>query len=304
MQNTIIENVDTTVDGVACLTLKGSHGALAPWQPGAHIDVDLPNWLTRQYSLCGDLHDPERYRIAVRHDPLSRGGSEYINLFLGKGQSLPVSLPRNHFSLEPAPSYLFIAGGIGITPILPMLQSATEAGATARLVYVGKALSAMPFAAKLQDRYSTSGQVIFFETSRQQRPDLAAIAEVLDSDTLVYCCGPESLLADAELFFPAARIRAERFHPVTKTFRPNTAFTARCARSGQSVTVDASTSLLDALLREGYPVNAGCREGVCGSCDVRVVGGQPEHRDDVGAPDGHMYVCVSRSLTPELVLDL
>jgi ferredoxin-NADP reductase len=304
MQDIIIEHIDNTVDGVACLTLKGIEGRLAPWDPGAHIDVELPNWLTRQYSLCGDLHDREHYRIAVRHDSLSRGGSEYINLFLRKGQRLTVSLPRNHFRLEPAPSYLFIAGGIGITPMLPMMQAATAAGATATLVYVGKSLSDMPFASELQNRYDASGQVNLFETNHQQRPHFAPIADVLDPHTLVYCCGPESMLIDVECAFPAGKTRIERFQPAAKAYGANTTFNVLCARSGRSLTVGANTSLVDSLLHEGYSVSAGCREGVCGSCELRVLDGQPDHRDDIGASKGSMYACVSRSLTPQLVLDL
>src|SRR4051794_6538265 len=99
MQRTAIEHIDQIANGVVCLTLTGVAGPLAPWEAGAHIDVELPNWLTRQYSLCGDLDDREHYRIAVRHEPLSRGGSEYVNLFLRQGQRLEVSLPRNHFGL-------------------------------------------------------------------------------------------------------------------------------------------------------------------------------------------------------------
>jgi ferredoxin-NADP reductase len=304
MQHTIIEHIDHTVDGVAVLLLRGADGPLAPWDAGAHIDVELPNWLTRQYSLCGDLDDREHYRIAVRHDPLSRGGSEYLNLFIRSGQRLTVSLPRNHFKLENAPSYLFVAGGIGITPILPMMQAAVAARVPATLLYLGKAHEAMPFAAELQDRYSTGEQVILCETNGHERPDFAAIADTLSPHTLIYCCGPESMVVDVERAFRAERTRIERFQPVAKAFGPRTSFRVRCARSRRSVDVDADTSLLDALLDAGYPVGAGCREGVCGSCEVGVIDGQPDHRDDIGAPAGRMYTCVSRSLTPQLVLDL
>lgn len=304
MQNTIIERITHTIDGVATLTLRGVDGPLAPWDAGAHIDVVLPNWLTRQYSLCGDLDDHEHYRIAVRHDPLSRGGSEYINLFLREGQSLSVSLPRNHFELQEASSYLFIAGGIGITPLLPMMQAATTAGTAATLLYVGKSLADMPFGAELRDRYGAGEQAILFETNRHQRPDFVALADMLDPDTLVYCCGPAPMLADVERAFPAERTRIERFRPAIKARGSNAGFRVLCAKSRRTIDIDADTSLLDALLDAGYPISAGCREGVCGSCEVRVVAGQPDHRDDIGAPDGRMYACVSRSLTPRLELDL
>ncbi|MGU3651930.1 PDR/VanB family oxidoreductase [Mycolicibacterium sp. A43C] len=304
MQHTIIDRIDHSVDGVASLILSGGDRLLAPWDAGAHIDVQLPNWLTRQYSLCGDLDDHQHYRIAVRLDPLSRGGSEYVNLFLREGKSLSVSLPRNHFELQEAASYLFIAGGIGITPLLPMMQAATAAGAAATLLYVGRSLASMPFIAELRDRYGAGERAILLETSRHRRPDFAAIAGMLDPHTAIYCCGPESMLADVERVFPAERTRTERFRPVIKARGPNAGFQVICAQSRQTIDVDADTSLLDALLDAGYPISAGCREGVCGSCEVRVLAGEPDHRDDIGAPDGRIYACVSRSATPRLELDL
>ena len=128
MQKTILERIERVADDVVSLVLRGDEGPLAPWEPGAHIDLALPNWLTRQYSLCGDPADLSAYRIAVRHDRLSRGGSEYVHLFLRPGRTLEVSLPRNHFPLRPASEYLFLAGGIGITPLLPMIDEKSFAG--------------------------------------------------------------------------------------------------------------------------------------------------------------------------------
>ena len=304
MQHTVIEHIDHIADRVVSLTLKGVAGPLAPWDAGAHVDVELPNWLTRQYSLCGDLDDHEHYRIAVRHESLSRGGSEYVNLFLQQGQHLDVSLPRNHFGLDPAPSYLFLAGGIGVTPMLSMMQAATTAGVTATLLYVGKNRAAMPFVTDLVDRYGEGEQVIIVETDHDRRPDFVAIADVLDSHTSVYCCGPESMVVDVEHAFPEGMAHVERFQPATRTFAPNADFQVLCAHSQKAVDVAAGTSMLDALLHAGYPLSAGCREGVCGSCEVGVLAGQPDHRDDIGAPEGRMYACVSRSLSPRLVLDL
>jgi ferredoxin-NADP reductase len=147
---------------------------MAPWEPGAHIDLILPNWLTRQYSLCGDPADRESYRIAVRHESLSRGGSEYVHLFLRQGRTLEVSLPRNNFPLVAAPEYLFLAGGIGITPILPMLRATVAAGATGTVVYVGKSLATMPFADELRSSYGDRVRIV--ATEERDRPDFAALA--------------------------------------------------------------------------------------------------------------------------------
>ncbi|MEU6126595.1 PDR/VanB family oxidoreductase [Streptomyces sp. NPDC047123] len=302
MQHTVIDRVDPVADDVVSLVLRAADGPLAPWEPGAHIDLTLPNWLTRSYSLCGDPADPQHYRVAVRHDPLSRGGSEYVHHYLRPGRALDVSAPRNHFPLLPAPEYLFLAGGIGITPLLPMLSAAVRADVPATLVYVGRSASTMPFADELRARFGDRVRLVV--TARDGRPDLAALAAAVAPEALVYCCGPAPMLAAAQAAFPAGRLRTERFRPAVRTFAPNTAFTAVCARSGESVPVGPEQSLLDALRRAGRPVLAGCREGVCGSCEVTVLSGTPDHRDDIGAPAGRMYACVSRALGPELRLDV
>ncbi|WP_405656438.1 PDR/VanB family oxidoreductase [Streptomyces sp. RK9] len=301
-QHTVVDRVDQVAEDVVSLVLRAATAPLAPWEPGAHIDLTLPNWLTRSYSLCGDPADQECYRVAVRHDPLSRGGSEYIHHYFRPGRALEVSPPRNHFPLLPAPRYLFLAGGIGITPLLPMLSAAVAADIPAALVYVGRSTSTMPFAEGLRARYGDRVRLV--ATSEDGRPDLGALADSLAPDALVYCCGPVPMIAAAQAAFPAERLHTERFRPAARTFAPNTPFDAVCARSGRTVPVAADQSLLDALKRAGYPVASGCREGVCGSCELTVLSGDPEHRDDIGAPAGRIYACVSRALTPELHVDL
>lgn len=302
MQRTILDHVEPVAEGAVSLLLRGAEGPLAPWEPGAHVDLALPNWLTRQYSLCGDPADRESYRVAVRYDPLSRGGSEYVHLFLRTGRTLEVSLPRNNFPLLPAPEYLFLAGGIGITPLVPMLAEAVEAGASARLVYVGRSAATMPFAADLKAIYGDRVRV--YATDDDGRPDFAALAAGLGPRALVYCCGPTSMLDAAEAAFPASRLHTERLRPVAKEFGPDEPFDVRCVRSGRTVPVAAGESVLDALNHAGYPIPSGCREGVCGSCEIAVVGGEPEHRDDIGAPPGRMYCCVSRASSSTLDVDL
>jgi ferredoxin-NADP reductase len=294
MQKTMLDRVERVADDVVSLVLRGDEGPLEAWEPGAHVDLALPNWLTRQYSLCGDPGDLSEYRIAVRLDPLSRGGSEYVHWYLRPGRTLEVSSPRNHFPLRPASEYLFLAGGIGITPIVPMLRAAVSAGAAASLVYVGRSASSMPFASELVDTYGE--RVSLFDHGR---PDLADFTSFSGA---VYCCGPASMLAAAEAVFP--RVHAERFQPTRRVFGPDEPFEVVCARSGATIRVPADESVLDALNHAGRPVPSGCREGVCGSCELSVLEGEPEHRDDIGAPAGRMYACVSRALSPRLVLDV
>ncbi|ONI81553.1 phthalate 4,5-dioxygenase [Actinosynnema sp. ALI-1.44] len=302
MQTTVLDRVEPVADGTVSLVLRGADGPLAPWEPGAHVDLALPNWLTRQYSLCGDPADRGSYRVAVRHDRLSRGGSEYIHLFLRTGRTMEVSLPRNNFPLLPAPEYLFVAGGIGITPMVSMLAAAVESGAVATLVYVGRSLVTMPFAGELRAAYGDRVRV--YATEEHGRPDFAALAAALNPQALVYCCGPMSMLDAAEAVFPAQRLHIERFQPTVRQFAPNQPFEVHCVRSGKTVPVAAEESMLDALNHAGCRVSSGCREGVCGSCEITVVDGEPEHRDDIGAPPGRMYCCVSRALSGRLVVDL
>jgi ferredoxin-NADP reductase len=302
MQRTVLEHVEPVADGAVSLVLRGARGPLAPWEPGAHVDLALPNWLTRQYSLCGNPADRDSYRVAVRHDRLSRGGSEYVHLFLRTGRTLDVSVPRNNFPLVPAPEYLFIAGGIGITAIVSMLVAAVDAGAAATLVYVGRSRATMPFVDEL--RVVHGDRVRVYATEEHGRPDFAALAATLGPRALVYCCGPTSMLDAAGAAFPADRLHIEHFRPAVKEFGPSTPFEVHCVRSGQTVRVGAEESMVDALNHAGHRIPAGCREGVCGSCEIAVVEGEPEHRDDIGAPAGRMYCCVSRALSSRLVVDL
>lgn len=302
MQRTVLEQVEPVAEGAVSLVLRGTEGPLAPWEPGAHVDLALPNWLTRQYSLCGNPADRDSYRVAVRHDRLSRGGSEYVHLFLRTGRTLEVSLPRNNFPLLTAPEYLFLAGGIGITPIVPMLAAAVEAGASATLVYVGRSVATMPFADEL--RAAHGNRVRIHATEEYGRPDFPALAAALSPRALVYCCGPASMLDAAEAAFSARRLHVEHFRPAVKEFAPNEPFEVHCVRSGQSVRVGAEESMLDALNHAGYRIPSGCREGVCGSCEIAVVDGEPEHRDDIGASPGRMFCCVSRAVSPRLAVDL
>lgn len=302
MQHTILDRVDRVADDVVSLVLRGATGPLAPWEPGAHVDLALPNWLTRQYSLCGDPADRASYRVAVRHDRLSRGGSEYVHLFLRPGRPLDLSLPRNNFPLRLAPEYLLLAGGIGITPIRPMLAAAVAAGAVARLVYVGRSAATMPFAGELRARHGDRVRLI--TTEDHGRPDFSELAATLSPRALVYCCGPAAMLAAAEAVFPDGRLHVERFRPTVKEHGPDRPFEVVCARSGRTVQVDADESMLNALNHAGLPVPGGCREGLCGSCELTVLDGEPEHRDEMGAPPGRMYPCVSRASSPRLVIDL
>ncbi|MFI7103774.1 PDR/VanB family oxidoreductase [Streptomyces sp. NPDC050161] len=294
---------------VSVLLARPDGGPLPAWQPGAHVELVLPTGITRQYSLCGSPDDPSGYRIAVRRDPASRGGSEYVHSFLRPGQPLRIRGPRNHFPFEPADSYLFIAGGIGITPLLPMVRRAAASGARWQLAYGGRSAASMAFRDELAPH---RGAVRLYPGDESGRMPLDALLAEVRPRTAVYACGPEPLLTavtDGATHLPPEAVHMERFKPRTREETRNTPVEVVCARSGRTVDVPAERSVLDALTAAGLPVTGSCRQGVCGTCETRVLDGVPDHRDDILSTaerekGDRMYLCVSRARTPRLVLDV
>jgi ferredoxin-NADP reductase len=284
---------------------------LPDWEPGAHIDLILPNGLTRQYSLCGDRWDAHTYRIAVRRETTGRGGSAYIHDALEVGDTVGVGGPRNNFRMAPAGEYLFVAGGIGITPILPMIHQAEMVGAPWRLLYTGRCRSAMAFADELAQYGDRAAIVVSAEVGRIDVNH--ALAEV-GEQTRVYVCGPTALL-DAALAatagWPVGRLRIERFHAGSTVGSPcrTAPFELELARSQRTLMVTPERTVLDVLADAGVGVLSSCREGICGTCETLVLAGDPDHRDSVLDDDDRasgtcMLVCVSRSRSDRLVLDL
>ncbi|HJE59456.1 MAG TPA: PDR/VanB family oxidoreductase [Nocardiopsis listeri] len=300
----VVEGVHTVAQGIRAVILAAPDGrALPPWSPGAHLDVELPNRLTRQYSLCGDPADPCRYRIAVKHEELSRGGSEYLHLFLRPGTRLRVAEPRTTFPEVTPPGTLFIAGGIGITAVLAMFLRDLRRGHEPTLLYAGRSRASMPFL----DELAENAHVVIAASDEGERLDLPAWARSRPEGTEIVTCGPPRMVAEIEEVFDDERfggVHVERFRAEPRSFADDRRFVAECARSGKEVTVPAGETLMDALLKQDIPLGTGCREGVCGSCEVKVLAGEPEHRDLLGASEGRMYPCVSRSLTETLVLDV
>ncbi|BCJ48245.1 ferredoxin [Actinoplanes ianthinogenes] len=287
--------------GVVALDLRHPDGAELPgWAPGAHVDLHLREGLTRQYSLCGDPADRTTWRIAVRLRPRGRGGSRHVHDLLSANDQVEVSGPRNHFALRPAPRYLFIAGGIGITPILPMLAAAADAAW--ELHYAGRGAATMPFR---QDLLRYGDQVTFYPDGGL---DLDALAGAHAPDTLVYCCGPESLLLAAEARWPGPNLHVERFTPRDDR-KVRTGFDIELTRTGRTLSVPDDRSILEVLEDNGVDVLSSCREGTCGTCETTVLAGRVDHRDSLLTPaerDAHdtMFVCVSRAAGDRLVLDL
>jgi ferredoxin-NADP reductase len=309
----VVTAATAVADGVVCLTLQDPDGArLPPWTPGAHVDLILGPDLVRQYSLCGDPADEHSIRIGVLLSPDSRGGSKAVHERLSVGSTVRVRGPRNHFPLVRAPRYRFVAGGIGITPLLPMIAEAEAAGADWTLYYGGRTRASMAFLDELA-KYGDRVHVV-----PQDEAGLLDLDTALGPprpDTLVYVCGPEGLLAACEgvchASWPPGALHLERFAAkASATDRAaDAAFEVVLARSGLTLTVPPDKSIFAVCQEAGISVLGSCLEGICGTCETGVLEGEVDHRDSVlseeeQATNEFMMVCVSRCRGDRLVLDL
>ncbi|MFE1882621.1 PDR/VanB family oxidoreductase [Streptomyces diastatochromogenes] len=303
----VVDAREFAADGVLALTLRDPFGGDLPvWEPGAHVDLLLGPGLERQYSLCSDPADRSAWRIAVLREPAGRGGSAHVHGQLGVGDKVRVRGPRNHFRLEPAPRYRFVAGGIGITPILPMLAAAEAAGAEWSLLYGGRSRGSMAFTTELA-RYGD--RVTLAPQDESGLLDLGPVLDEVPDGTLVYCCGPAPLLDAVEERCPGGALRVERFQPKAQQGAADLEFEVELARSGRTLVVPADVSVLDAVRGAGVEVLYSCTEGTCGTCETDVLDGAPDHRDSVlteeeRAAGETMMICVSRCRGARLVLDL
>jgi ferredoxin-NADP reductase len=303
---------EEVADGVIALELRDPDGGELPaWAPGAHVDLLLGPALTRQYSLCGDPADRSVWRIAVLREPESRGGSQHVHERLHEGDLVDVLGPRNHFPLEPARRYVFIAGGIGITPIMPMVEAAAAAGADWELHHGGRSRASIAFGAELIRAHGP--RTTLYPQDEVGLIDLERILGTPAPDTLVYCCGPEPLLQAVEArcaSWPAGSLHVERFAPKEQG-EPlrHESFDVELVRTGRTVTVPTDRSILDVVEAAGVPVESSCQEGTCGTCETVVLDGTVDHRDSLFTDDERasadtMFICVSRAACARLVLDL
>lgn len=304
----IVRRRNDEADGVISLDLVDPGEAPLPmWEPGAHIDVCVPDG-TRQYSLAGDPADRHVYRVGVLLQADGRGGSKFVHENLRVGSRLKIRTPRNNFRFESAGRYLFVAGGIGITPLLPMIASAHAQGLPWTLIYGGRTRRSMAF---LDELAVYGNRVRVVPQDECGLLDLDEIAQVR-SDTHVYCCGPEPLLAAVERVcegWESKRLHLERFAAKDmETPQACVAFEVECVDSGVTVTVPPEQSMLDALLARGIDLNFDCREGTCGSCELEVLDGVADHRDSIltaaERQEGKIiFPCVSRADGGRLVVD-
>lgn len=283
---------------------------LPAWEPGAHIDVYLPSGAVRQYSLCGDPADRRRYRIAVLALPDGRGGSVEAHRELRAGQLVDISGPRSNFTLIDADRYVFVAGGIGITPLLPMIRQVAARGIKWELVYGARSQAHLAFTDELGE-----DTVRLVPEDRDGRIDLDRL--VTDSaGAVVYCCGPAPLMdALAARMDRAGRgtdLHLERFSAATPPVNPDSdgTFELELARSGLVLSVPPEQSVLEAVRAAGVDHPSSCEMGICGTCETAVLAGEIDHRDDLytdeeRAAGTNMLICVSRAKgCSRLVVDL
>jgi vanillate O-demethylase ferredoxin subunit len=307
-----IHGIAWATEAVRLVELRHPDGASLPAAaPGAHIDLRLPGGLIRSYSLVGDPEDRRAYRIAVLREPMSRGGSRAVHETLRVGDVLAVEGPRNHFPLvEDAPYSVLIAGGIGITPILPMAERLARLGRPFELHYGARSRAD----AVLLDRLAPLGAAVRLHFSGEadgRRCDIAAILSAAPAGTHVYCCGPAPMLdayTAAAARFDPARVHLERF-AAAEPAAVEGGFVVELARSGRMIAVPPGKTILEALNEHGIEPACSCIEGVCGTCETQVLDGVPDHRDAILTPEERagnrtMMICVSGAKSDRLVLDL
>ncbi|MGW5635017.1 PDR/VanB family oxidoreductase [Streptomyces sp. NPDC003832] len=285
------------------------------FEPGAHIDVVVgADELIRQYSLCGLAGTRKQYRLAVLNEQESRGGSRAMHA-LAEGDTVRISEPRNRFGLSGARRHILFAGGIGITPVLAMALALDANGGDYQLHYCARSRSEAAFLTELEN--NTRVTLHFDDEGDDQRLDLARDAGPPDPNTALYVCGPGGFMdfvlgRATELGWPPEALHKERFAAAPMTLEAGTpgsgAFTVRLASTGAEYEVAEGESILDVLLNNGVDAPYSCQQGICGECIVRVLAGEPDHRDDVltdaERADGMFTLCSSRALSSHLEVDL
>jgi vanillate O-demethylase ferredoxin subunit len=308
-------NVRYVTERVSSFTFADPRGAPLPeFEAGAHIDLALPTGDLRSYSLINDAHERDRYVIAVQHAPDSRGGSRFMHETLRVGAIVNVGLPANNFPLvETAERSVLIAGGIGITPILSMARRLASLGRQWELVCCARSRADAAFSAEIEALAAGSGQVARFHFDDEQNGAFLDLPELIAAapGAHFYCCGPAPMLdafIDATAGLPQNHVHLERFSG-NQDATAGEGFSVTLARQGRELWVPGGKTILDVLLENGIDHMHSCREGICGTCETRVLEGTPDHRDMVlsaaeQAAGQLMMVCVSRCAGKSLVLDL
>lgn len=302
---------------ISTFELVSADGVSLPaFAAGAHIDVTLPNGLTRQYSLCNDQTESHRYLIGVLRDPSSRGGSSAMHEQVEEGALLQISPPKNHFSLaHGAKKSLLLAGGIGVTPILCMAERLANVGEDFEMHYCTRSAERTAFLQRIADSAFAGRVAMHFDDDiAAGKLDIEALLSSQSADVHLYVCGPKGFM-DAVL--DAARSRGWRedrlhyefFAAEVARSTADQSFTIQLGSSGRVIPVKPEQTVVEALANAGIEVPTSCEQGVCGTCITRVLEGEPDHRDSYLTPEeqgqnDQFLPCCSRSRTAVLVLDL
>lgn len=316
----LVHTMRYEAEGIISVELRPASGDVTfpAFEAGSHIDLHLPNGLVRNYSLLNSTADSQRYVVGVLNDRRSRGGSRYIHEKLRVGTILPISAPRNNFSLHPGKHSVLLAGGIGVTPMLSMLRALVVQGRSVDFIYCARSRKEAAFIADINEFSSVAGVQVSWHFNDEQGglPDIKRLLAGYAADTPLYSCGPAPMLAAFELACAElgyANIHLERFaaapaEPLQAAASAE-GYCVQLQRTGITITVPPGMFLLDALLAAGIEHDHSCKEGLCGACETKVLAGEVDHQDSIltkseRAANKTMMVCVSGCKQGPLVLDI
>lgn len=307
----VVYRRELTEDSIEIGLIPTTNRDFPTWEPGAHIDLVIPELGVRQYSLIGDLKTNNLWKIAIQREEQGRGGSKFLCDQLKVGDTLEVGIPRNNFPLQSAKHYCFVAGGIGITGLLPMIEKVASTNESWTLYFLGKSENRMPYLPYLRDQFPN--QVMTHESADGKRIDIEQLLESQVPGTSIYACGPEGLLDELEQRcenISSLDLHIERFSPKKiKRELVNKEFSVFCKKSQIVVTVPEDESIFMALDFAGIELEGDCMEGTCGACVTEVLSGDIDHRDSILSPieqsqNNKMMICVSRSLSSQIELEI
>lgn len=317
MIDVLVTSKKAVTDDICIFELASLDGAaLPPFSAGAHIDVNLPNGIIRQYSLCNHSDENHRYQIGVLKDPASRGGSLAMHQQVDEGDFLQISEPRNHFPLaHDAKHSILFAGGIGITPILCMAERLAHTGASFEVHYCTRTPAKAAFVDYIKESsFAQKVDFHFDDGEAIQKLDTQRLLATPQPDTHVYVCGPSGFMAHVlntaeELHWPAAQLHREYFAADAIDNSNDGSFEVKISSTGQVVEIPADKSVIQVLDGLNIEIPFSCESGICGTCLTRVLEGEPDHRDlflteAEQAQNDQFTPCCSRSKSARLVLDI